>query len=111
VSETAESPLAEVLNRLWIKYVPQIEERAASLKAAADALMREDLTATEQKRACSEAHKLAGVLGTFGLDEGTELAREAQTLCEDARNVGSTDVAFRLAAIAEQLQVIIANRK
>jgi HPt (histidine-containing phosphotransfer) domain-containing protein len=29
-------------------------------------------------RAVDSAHKLAGVLGTFGLPRGTELAREAE---------------------------------
>ena len=110
MSETAESPLAEAMNRLWAKYLPQIEERVATLRAAGETLVREDLPTTERQRACSEAHKLAGVLGTFGLQKGTELAREAESLCDGALTKGSP-AARRLVSIAEKLHVVIASRK
>lgn len=107
--ESAGSPMAEAMNRLWVKYLPQMEERVATLRKAAQSAGDGKLTAIEQQQAGADAHKLAGVLGTFGLKEGTDLAREAESLYESTLD-GNWAVAARLAAIAEQLQVMIANR-
>jgi HPt (histidine-containing phosphotransfer) domain-containing protein len=109
VAETVGSPIAEAMNRLWVKYLPQMEERVATLRKAAESTANGKLTEIEQQRAGAEAHKLAGVLGTFGLKEGTDLAREAESLYGSTLD-GSGAVAARLAAIAEQLQLMIANR-
>lgn len=109
MGDTQGSPLAEAINRLWVKYLPQMEERVGTLRKAAERAARGELTAIEQREAGADAHKLAGVLGTFGLKEGTDLAREAESLYGSALD-GSPAVARRLAAIAEQLQVMIASR-
>jgi HPt (histidine-containing phosphotransfer) domain-containing protein len=110
VDEILGSPLAEAMNRLWVKYLPQMEERAGSLRKAAESAINGNLTAIQQQRASSDAHKLAGVLGTFGMNEGTELAREAESLCSDSIG-GDPLITARLAAIAEQLRAMIANRR
>ncbi|WP_348262166.1 Hpt domain-containing protein [Telmatobacter sp. DSM 110680] len=102
--------VAEAMNRLWQKYLPQIEERVATLQRAADSLASGDLSPIEQKKAASDAHKLAGVLGTFGLTDGTDLAREAEGLYEGSEEE-MRRLAARLATIAEGLQAMIANRK
>ena len=108
MGEPLASQMTEAMNRLWAKFLPQMEERVTTLNQAAARLSAESvLSAEEQNRASSDAHKLAGVLGTFGLKEGTELAREAEGLYNgelDARK------AERLSAIAEQLRDMIANR-
>lgn len=103
------SPLVEAMNRLWAKYLPQMEERVGTLQKAAESLANGILTATEQELAGADAHKLAGVLGTFGLKEGTELAREAESLYGGALD-GDPASATRLRAIAEQLRSMIENR-
>jgi HPt (histidine-containing phosphotransfer) domain-containing protein len=102
-------PLAEAMNRLWAKHLPQMLERVETLQKAAESLTKSDLGSDEQLLAAAEAHKLAGVLGTFGLKEGTELAREAEALYEGslAQNSGA---ASRLTAVADQLKVMIAKR-
>lgn len=53
-------------------------ERAALLRAAGDLLLDNRLDEATQMDAVDSAHKLAGVLGTFGLSRGTDLAREAE---------------------------------
>ncbi len=110
MSGTAESPLAEAMNRLWVKYLPQMEERVGTLRKAAQNAANGNLTAIELQQAGSDAHKLAGVLGTFGINEGTELAREAESLCGGSFE-GDPVVTTRLAAIAEHLRDMIANRR
>ena len=103
------SPLTEALNSLWAKYLPQMDERVGTLKKAAESLANGTLTAPQQELAGADAHKLAGVLGTFGLKEGTELAREAESLYGGSLD-GNPAAISRLQAIAEQLQMMIANR-
>lgn len=109
MSGTAESPLAEAMNRLWVKYLPQMEERVGTLRKAAQNAANGNLTAIELQQAGSDAHKLAGVLGTFGLQQGTELAREAEDVYAGPLN-DSAAISARLTEIAERLRTIIASR-
>ena len=104
------SPLAEAMNHLWAKYLPLMEARVATLRQAAEQLAKGELTAPEQREAAADAHKLAGVLGTFGLKEATDLAREAESLYDKSQEE-VRPLAARLAAIAEQLRAMIAGRK
>ena len=102
--------MAEALDRLWKQYLPMMEERAALLEAAAHALAERELTDEERDAASAAAHKLAGVLGTFGLTRGTMLAREAELLYSDDPDTEPAN-ARQLAEIAAQLKAMIAGRK
>ncbi|HEY2470564.1 MAG TPA: Hpt domain-containing protein [Terracidiphilus sp.] len=110
MGEDASNAFAQAMNLLWAKHLPQMTERVETLEKAAESLANGTLTQAGQQQAAAEAHKLAGVLGTFGLKEGTELAREAEGLYESALDRNSS-AASRLAAIAEQLHVMITNRR
>jgi HPt (histidine-containing phosphotransfer) domain-containing protein len=110
VNETVGAPLAEAMNRLWTKFLPQMVERVTTLQRAAECAAKGTLDAAEQQTASSDAHKLAGVLGTFGLQEGTELAREAENLYAGPLN-DPVAISARLAQIAEQLHTIVASRR
>jgi len=96
------------MNRLWAKYLPQLGDRVATLEKAARDLAEGNLSADEREGASSEAHKLAGVLGTFGLQEGTLLAREAEAAYRGESGNGSSTA--RLAEIAAKLRAILAGR-
>lgn len=109
MGDAARSPLAEAMNRLWTKYLPQMEERVATLQKAAQRLGSGTLTEDEQQKAAADAHKLAGVLGTFGMQQGTELAREAEGLYGGAFDANAAAVG-RLSDIAEQLKTMILAR-
>jgi len=98
------------MNRLWTKFQPQMVERVTTLKEAAESAAKGTLGADEQQMASSDAHKLAGVLGTFGLQQGTELAREAESLYAGTLN-GSPAISARLMQIVEQLQTLISSRR
>jgi HPt (histidine-containing phosphotransfer) domain-containing protein len=96
----------EALNQLWRKFLPQIRERIAVLEEANRALQDGALSAEQQAAAGAAAHKLAGVLGTFSLAEGTTLAREAEEIYASSSLLSSG--AFpRLEAIAERLADLI----
>ena len=105
-----QSQMTEALDRLWRQHLPTLEERVAVLENAARILGKRDLTDDERAAANSAAHKLAGVLGTFGLTSGTVLAREAEILCSGNPDT-SPAVTKQLAKIAAQLKAMIADRR
>lgn len=109
MAEDASDSFAQAMNRLWAKHLPQMQDRVATLQRAAENLANGALTQAQQQQAGAEAHKLAGVLGTFGLKEGSELAREAEGLCETSLD-GNSAASSRLTTIAEQLHSMIAHR-
>lgn len=107
-SKTAPSPMADAMARLWAKFLPEIERRVASLGVAAKALRDNLLTAELQAAAHADAHKLAGSLGTFGLQRGTELARQAELMLA---NAVTTSDSVPLESIVNELHALIASRR
>lgn len=104
-----EQPLAQALNKLWQQHLPQMSERVAVMESANAALAAGRLTAQLQSEANSAAHKLAGVLGTFGFHDGTDLAREAEA-CYSAMAAVGPQAAARLGQIAAELRAIVEGR-
>jgi HPt (histidine-containing phosphotransfer) domain-containing protein len=78
--QSAEQKLQTMLFALWERSRHTVAERAALLQAAAELWNDNQLDAATKLSAVDSAHKLAGVLGTFGLPRGTDLAREAEGL-------------------------------
>jgi HPt (histidine-containing phosphotransfer) domain-containing protein len=105
--QSIQPDLTAALERLWQQFLPQIQERVTVLESAGLALSGGGLSDDHREEAKSAAHKLAGVLGTFGLTRGTILAREAEMLCS-----GDADPATapHLTEIAIQLRSLIAGR-
>ena len=102
--------LAAALAALWQKHLPLILERLSALDEAVRLASAARLDAESQARAMTAAHKLAGVLGSFALAEGTELAREAEQMLLAEKPVSEVE-SLRLAAIAQALRLLIENRK
>lgn len=87
-----------------------MENRVARLETAAAAVSQGSLSEDEQEAAHSAAHKLAGVLGTFGLTRGTELARELELIFSQ-RAGRDPALGDRMVEITVQLRTIVASRK
>lgn len=102
--------LTEALGRLWRQFLPQMYERVAALETAAGPLAAGNLTDAQREEANSAAHKLAGILGSFGLPDGTELAREAEKLCSGEPGAAPA-AAARLWEITVVLRYLIETRK
>lgn len=102
--------LNAALDRLWAQFLPQMEERVALLDAANQAVQSGEIPSQERIAANAAAHKLAGVLGTFGLTRGTVLAREAELIYAEDLAFDSERQA-RLLEIARELRSMIAARK
>ena len=102
--------LSEALDRLWARFSPEIRERVSVLERAAAALAAGSLSRAERDSAYAIAHKLAGVLGTFNLARGTELARQLESVYgrEEGPDPAS---APHLAAMAAKLRALVESRK
>ena len=66
--------------KIWQRAQGKALDRIAVLEQAAQALQVNQLDGALHEQARQEAHKLAGSLGTFGADEGSQLARQIETL-------------------------------
>ena len=101
--------IAAAMQRMWVQFRPQIDERVGVLETAAAALAAGILTEEQCTAAAKAAHTLAGTLGTFGLADGTALAREAEPVFAEGipANAGR---AARVAEIAAELRAMISNR-
>jgi HPt (histidine-containing phosphotransfer) domain-containing protein len=106
MSTSRPAEIAEALKLLWLRFLPQIEERIAVIEAANRALLTGSLSAEQREAAGAAAHKLAGVLGTFGLTEGTNLAREAEQIYTSGSALDPA-TSPRLYTVAEQLAHLI----
>ncbi len=93
--------------KLWTKFRPEFLERLDLIDAAVEALGAGRVEDESLAAAHQAAHKLAGVLGTFGLSEGTELARETEL---DLAGPVSTEQASAMAERQARLRAMIEQR-
>ena len=106
------SPLPELtaaLDRLWLRFLPEMRQRIALLEAAAHACAVSTLSTAQTAEAHTVAHKLAGSLGTFNLPRGTVLARQLEMLYVP-QNIPGPERTPELAAIAVELRTLIESR-
>lgn len=66
--------------QIWQRKKGASLERLALLEQAMQTLKTQTLDVDLSQRAIQNAHKLAGSLGTFGLDQGSRLARQIENL-------------------------------
>lgn len=99
--QSQEQKLQTMISALWERSRHTVVERAALLRTAGDLLSDNGLDQATQQKAVDSAHKLAGVLGTFGLPRGTDLAREAEVLFGQSTPLGRDEI--------ERLQLLLAE--
>lgn len=105
-----DADLSQAMDGLWARFLPDIRDRVQVLEAAAQSASEGKLKAKERDAAQTAAHKLAGVLGTFGLTRGTVLARELELKFARESSPGR-DAATKLAETAAELRSMIESRK
>jgi HPt (histidine-containing phosphotransfer) domain-containing protein len=108
--EREDEALSQAMDGLWARFLPDIRSRVSDLEAIAQAASEGQLTATQREAAQSAAHKLAGVLGTFGLMRGTALARELE-LTFAPESSPDRDAGAKLAETVTELRSMIESRK
>jgi HPt (histidine-containing phosphotransfer) domain-containing protein len=100
-TQSQEQKLQIMLSALWDRSRHTVVERAALLQEAGALLTDNRLDEATRQSAVDSAHKLAGVLGTFGLPQGTELAREAEIFFGRSTPPDKKEI--------EQIQVLLAE--
>ncbi len=109
MNNAEQAALTQAMDALWAKFLPQMQERMAKIDAANEAIAEGKLSEDQRAEANAAAHKLAGVLGTFGLTRGTVLAREAEVIY--AGDIDTDPKAVEhLEGIARQLREMIEGR-
>lgn len=99
--QSQEEKMQSMISALWERSRHTVAERAQLLQNAGELWHNDRLDAATKLRAVDSAHKLAGVLGTFGLPRGTDLAREAEGLFGQSTTPGRAEI--------ERLQLLLAE--
>lgn len=93
-----------LLRQIWLRNRPTTMERIEVVESALEALAAGALDVARRDAARSEAHKLRGILGTYGFAEGSELAGEAEDLLDEAgAGPAARELSVRLADYARSL--------
>lgn len=74
--------LQEALAEAWEELKPNVLKQVVVLEEAVAAVLLGRLSAEVRRQASSEAHKLAGLVGSFGFSKGTELSRQIEDLLQ-----------------------------
>ena len=80
---SVEQEFESKMDRMWLKHQAKMSERMEVLKEAVSRVKQDSCNTELQHSAKRAAHKLAGVLGMFSRDAGTDIAREIETLLHD----------------------------
>lgn len=82
-SASVEQEFNRKMEQMWLKHQAKMLERMKLLRKAVFELRKANLSSELQSSAEKAAHKLAGVLGMFSRETGTDLAREIETLLQN----------------------------
>jgi HPt (histidine-containing phosphotransfer) domain-containing protein len=96
------------LTHVWTATHSILLERVEKIAQAVDTLERGTADARKAEEATSEAHKLAGVLGTFGLNRGSTLAGEIEARLDTDC---SSECVEKLRHLTTELHTIVANAR
>jgi HPt (histidine-containing phosphotransfer) domain-containing protein len=102
--------LARTLDGLWQRFLSETLERVTVLESAATAITAGRFSPEQREAAQAAAHKLAGVLGTFGLARGTEIARELELALAHESSFDA-EIAVKFSAAAAELRQLVESRK
>ena len=96
--------LEDAIARIWDRSKPLTRERLAKIEAAVALIERGRSDANVLEEAIGAAHQLAGSLGTFGLQDGTLLARQIESELREGRDPR------RLAELSGRLRALLQSR-
>ncbi|HLO48397.1 MAG TPA: response regulator [Kamptonema sp.] len=107
-TNSKQSALSDAVAKVWTRFKGSISDRVTILEQANTALTIGELSDELRQQATREAHKLAGSLGTFGLAEGSRLAREMESLLQ---NTPRQDQAPQLSQLVTTLRYELETKK
>ena len=109
MNESAAEKIASRLAELWQTSRPTILERMVVLQAAGKNLAENPFDQEARDRGREAAHKLSGVLGIFGLPQGSEIASALEEQLKSAAPLQVNDILQLQTRIAE-LDAVIASK-
>jgi HPt (histidine-containing phosphotransfer) domain-containing protein len=109
--EEVTGKLHDLLATLWARSRQTISERVEVLRAAHRNLRTNAADKNARRAGADAAHKLAGILGTFGLPDGTNLARRVELLLESSAPLRPFDLEGLQQTIDQLQQMIEAKSK
>lgn len=90
---TPADELKAKLQEAWERARPLMMRRLNAIERAHEAAVAGTLTDALKTEAAQEAHKLAGSLGVFGVQGGSESALEIEQILASAGALGANEVA------------------
>ncbi len=109
MTEDAAATIAARLSELWRTSRPTVLERMNLLRSACDSLARNPADQEARATGREAAHKLSGVLGVFGLPQGSEIAASVEHLLMSPEPLTVNDLAGLRRQIAD-LDAVIASK-
>jgi len=107
-NEPRTNGMEELLQALWTKNYGILEERLRLIRIAEEKLAGGLLDTQSRSDAESAAHKLAGILGTFGLSQGSALASKIEALLAPGKAL-DTPSARQLKSWLDELEAMVAS--
>ena len=104
----AQRKLHDLLESMWEARKSTVLERLNTLADAVSNL-QQNQTVASREPGIYAAHNLAGILGTFGLPQGTELAREIEVAMGVEGPLGEAE-ALHLHQVVVELGALVAQR-
>jgi HPt (histidine-containing phosphotransfer) domain-containing protein len=106
MTSPAEDPYAEVVRAAWLLVRPSVERRIRTIETAAASAAAGTLNHQLREAAATEAHRLAGSLGSYGFHQAGDLARQIEVLLQD-----ETANTFVLVTATDALATLINNSR
>jgi len=101
---TSAYKLSEQINNLWQKHLPLMKSRIETIQLAVTGLQEGRLPQDIRVASKQAAHKLAGSLGTFGLEAASSEASEIEQLLTDELSAANaTELSQRLTRIKQAI--------
>jgi HPt (histidine-containing phosphotransfer) domain-containing protein len=109
--EEVTGTLHDLLTTLWSRSRETIGERVDILRTTHRILRTNPADKNARRAGADAAHKLAGILGTFGLPDGTNLARQVEVMLESTAPISPFDLEALQRTIDQLHQMIEAKSK
>lgn len=92
--------------KIWERARISVLKRLGGLEQATRALLANELDENLRHLAEQDAHKLAGSLGTFGIQDGTQIARQIESLFQPDSQIPQAQLSSLPELIAELKQIV-----
>ncbi|MGF1674189.1 MAG: response regulator [Rivularia sp. (in: cyanobacteria)] len=102
---SVEQQYGDAVDKMWLQYQDLMAERITKLQTTVNTIQAGKLTEELRQSAAQEAHKLAGVLGMFGRETGTHLAREVEELLLNQDDFTSHKLAYLVQELSDFLDL------